>query len=64
MNRGLEMTVQKFLADWDRLTVCVSPERRGSLNNNRTAKNMANTLSAATRNTFSTRMCWCTQEAT
>src|ERR1700730_3732696 len=64
MNRGLERTIAKFLAAWARLTVCASPERLGSLKNNSTAKNIRNTLNAATRNTFSTLRCWCTQEAT
>ena len=64
MNRGFERMVAKFLAAWPRLTVCVSPEYCGSLKNSSTAKNIANTLSAATRKTFSTLKCRCTQEAT
>src|SRR5450432_257621 len=64
MNLGLLNTVMKFRNAAPALAVGTSSERRGSLNSSSTAKNIRNTLSAATRNTLSTRRCWCTQEAT
>jgi len=63
MKRGFVNTVAKFRSAWPALTVGASSERRGSLKNNSTAKNITKTLSAAARKTFSTRMCWCTYEA-
>ncbi len=63
MKRQFDTTVRKFLATWPRLSVCASPERRGSLNSSNTAKNMAKTLNAAMPKTFSTLRCWCTHPA-
>ena len=47
MKRQFDVTVRKFLATWPRLSVCASPERRGSLNRINTAKNIRKTLNAA-----------------
>ena len=63
MNCGLPSTIAKFRNAAPALAVCTSLDRRGSLNSNKTAKNISNTLNAATRKTLSTRMCWCTHEA-
>ena len=57
MNFGFEITVMKFLPVTAREGGGASPSLCGSLNSNSTAKNIMATLTAATRNTFSTLMC-------
>ena len=57
MNLGLESTVRKFFPVWARVGGGASPSLRGSLKRISTAKNITNTLTAATRKTFSTLMC-------
>src|SRR5260370_9443003 len=64
MNLGFVTTVMKFRPTSARLAACPSPERRGSLKNSSTAKNIKKTLSAETRKTFSTPTCRCAHEAT
>src|SRR5512133_328501 len=64
MNLGFESTVTKFRPVSAREGGGTSPSLRGSLNISRTAKNIRNTLTAATRKTFSTLMCRWTYDAT
>ena len=63
MKRGFVITVNKFRAVSARLAAWTSPERRGSLKNKSTAKNINSTLSAETRKTFSTPRCRCAHDA-
>src|SRR5882724_775011 len=63
-NRGGHKMVTKFLATCAKLGGGASPPLRGSRKKNSTKKNIANTLSAETRNTFSNAICLCTQDAT
>ena len=61
--RQFPNTVRKLRPTWPKLAVGCSPERRGSRKKISTPMNIRKTLSAARRNTFSTRMRECTQPA-
>src|SRR2546425_10243879 len=64
MNFGLPRTVRKFFNVSETLGGGASPTLFGSRKKIRTATNMAKTLSAATRKTYSTPKWRCAQEAT